>query len=226
MQITSRDNSLLRQARAVRDGKADDLIFVEGLRLCVEALRSNLELEAVIFSEQLAGKEKAVAPIAEISRASRRVASVTEKLLESISYTKTPQGIVVLARRPESSEQRLAASLTNERSAAGGAASDQQSRERRRGVAHSGSRRCNRDHHDREHQRSIFAEVVARSDGFRVSFACLARRGVCESCRVVPSERDQVGWNSGKRDGEAYRVGLDARDCPRAWTGVVGASGA
>jgi len=113
MQITSRDNSLLRQARAVRDGKVDDLIFVEGLRLCVEALRSDLELEAVIFSEQLARKEHAAESIAEISRASRRVGSVTEKLLESISYTKTSQGIVVLARRPESSEQRLAASLTD-----------------------------------------------------------------------------------------------------------------
>ena len=55
MQITSRDNSLLRQARAVRDGKVDDLIFVEGLRLCVEALRADLELEAVIVSDQLAG---------------------------------------------------------------------------------------------------------------------------------------------------------------------------
>lgn len=113
MQITSRDNSLLRQARAVRDGKDDDLIFVEGLRLCVEALRSNLELEAVIVSEQLARKEHAAEPIAEISQASRRAGSVSEKLLESISYTKTPQGIVVLARRPESSEQRLAASLTD-----------------------------------------------------------------------------------------------------------------
>ena len=113
MQITSRDNSLLRQARAVRDGKDDNLIFVEGLRLCVEALRSKLELEAVIVSEQLARKEHAAEPIAEISRASRRVGTVSEKLLESISYTKTPQGIVVLARRPESSEQRLAASLTN-----------------------------------------------------------------------------------------------------------------
>ncbi|MCA1576109.1 MAG: RNA methyltransferase [Acidobacteria bacterium] len=113
MQITSRDNSLLRQARAVRDGKVDDLIFVEGLRLCVEALRSNLELETVIVSEQLARKEHAAEPIAEISRASRRAGSVSEKLLESISYTKTPQGIVVLARRPESSEQRLAASLTD-----------------------------------------------------------------------------------------------------------------
>lgn len=112
MQITSRDNSLLRQARAVRDGKDDELIFVEGLRLCVEALRSNLELEAVIVSDQLARKEHAAEPIAEISRAARRVGSVSEKLLESISYTRTPQGIVVLARRPESSEQRLAASLS------------------------------------------------------------------------------------------------------------------
>jgi len=40
MHITSRDNSLLRQARAVRDGKLDDLIYVEGLRLSIEALRS------------------------------------------------------------------------------------------------------------------------------------------------------------------------------------------
>ena len=112
MKITSRDNSLLRQARAVRDGKIDELIFVEGLRLCVEAVQSNLEVEAVIVSEELLRKEKTAEAIAEISKASRRTASVSEKLLESISYTKTPQGIVVLARRPEASEQRLAGSLT------------------------------------------------------------------------------------------------------------------
>src|SRR6476469_3152822 len=107
MKITSRENSLLRQVRAVRDGKVDELIYVEGLRLAAEALRSKLELEAVIFSEQLASKEKAGATIDEIAKASRRVASISEKLLESISYTKTPQGIVILAQRPESSEQRL-----------------------------------------------------------------------------------------------------------------------
>ena len=111
MKITSRDNSLLRQARAVRDGKVDELIYVEGLRLAVEALRSQLDIEAVIVSEQLASKEKAATAIEELAKASKRVGSVSEKLLESISYTKTPQGIVVLARRPESSEQRLAQSL-------------------------------------------------------------------------------------------------------------------
>ena len=97
MHITSRDNSLLRQARAVRDGKTEDLIFVEGLRLCEEAVRSNLTIEAVIFSEQLAGKEKAAAVIDQIKVVATRASSVSEKLLESISFTKTPQGIVLLA---------------------------------------------------------------------------------------------------------------------------------
>lgn len=111
MHITSRDNSLLRQARAVRDGKIEELIFVEGLRLCEEAQRSNLEIEAVIASEELLRKERAAGAIADLSRLSKRVASVSENLLASISYTKTPQGIIVLAQRPESSEERLAASL-------------------------------------------------------------------------------------------------------------------
>ena len=59
MKITSRDNSLLSHARAVRDGKANDSIFVEGLRLCEEALRSNLKIEAVIYSDHIARKDRA-----------------------------------------------------------------------------------------------------------------------------------------------------------------------
>lgn len=111
--VTSRDNSLLRLARAVRDGKDTDYIFVEGLRLGEEALRSDLEIEAVIVSEELLRKERAATAIAELDQAAERSASVSEKLLESISYTKTPQGIVVLARRPDSSETRLASAIDN-----------------------------------------------------------------------------------------------------------------
>ena len=111
MHITSRDNSLLRQVRAVRDGKIDELIFIEGLRLCEEALRSKLELEVVVVSEELLRKERVTGVIHELKQASKRFASVSEKLLESVSYTKTPQGIIVLAQRPEASETRLAAQL-------------------------------------------------------------------------------------------------------------------
>ena len=98
--ITSRDNSLLRRARAVRDGKIQDLIFVEGLRLCAEALRSELPIDAVIFSEEIARKEKAARLLEELGQVCERLAAVSEKLLASISYTKTPQGIVLLASRP------------------------------------------------------------------------------------------------------------------------------
>ncbi|HEY6805124.1 MAG TPA: RNA methyltransferase [Pyrinomonadaceae bacterium] len=111
MQITSRDNSLLRQARAVRDGRVDDLIYIEGLRLAEESLRSELEIEAVIFSEELARKERASEALEKIAQASARVGSVSEKLLESISFTKTPQGIVVLARRPPNDSANLKAKL-------------------------------------------------------------------------------------------------------------------
>jgi len=100
MHITSRDNSLLRHVRAVRDGKEDASIYVEGLRLSEEALLSQLSIEAVVYSDQLAHKEKAADLIDQLSSVAHRSASVSEKLLESISYTRTPQGIVVIAQRP------------------------------------------------------------------------------------------------------------------------------
>ena len=106
--ITSRDNSLLRLARSVRDGKTTEFIFVEGSRLCEEALRSGLSIETVIVSDELATKEKAISLIEKLTDSSKRTAFVSEKLLESISYTKTPQGIVLLAERPETSEQHFA----------------------------------------------------------------------------------------------------------------------
>ncbi len=106
MKITSRDNSLLRRARSVRDGKVDDLIFIEGLRLCEEALRSDLKIEALIYSDQIARKDRAAKLIAEIET-NAKTAVISENLLESISYTKTPQGIILLASRPVISQEEF-----------------------------------------------------------------------------------------------------------------------
>ena len=111
--ITSRDNSLLRQARDVRDGKAGDLIFVEGLRLSEEALRSGLPIAAVIVSDELARKDKVAELIKRLEASTETLAVVSEKLLESISYTKTPQGIVVLAARPASGPKLLGEMMKN-----------------------------------------------------------------------------------------------------------------
>lgn len=111
MIISSRDNSLLRQARAARDGKVDDLIFVEGLRLCEEALRSGLAIEAVIYSDEIAQKERASILINRLAQVCERVGIVDETLLATVSYTKTPQGMIVLARRPDSGATRLESTL-------------------------------------------------------------------------------------------------------------------
>ena len=108
-QITSRDNSLLRRARAVRDGKIDDLIYVEGMRLCEEALKSELRIEAVIYSDHILRKDRAAKSIERLTAAADTSATVSEKLLESISYTKTPQGVVVLAARPTRDEKTFTA---------------------------------------------------------------------------------------------------------------------
>ena len=109
MIITSRDNSLLRLARAVRDGKDNYLIFVEGLRLCEEALSSHLAIHAVIVSQELAQKDRAAALLAELSKQCDRLGEVSESLLATVSYTKTPQGMIVLAERPASGKAILEA---------------------------------------------------------------------------------------------------------------------
>ena len=109
MKVTSRDNSLLRRVRAVRDGRDDESIYVEGLRLCEEALFSNLKIEAVIYSEELARKQRAATLLEKLGKTSRKIAAVSEKLLASISYTKTPQGMIVLAKRPANDQKNFKA---------------------------------------------------------------------------------------------------------------------
>src|SRR5882672_6709062 len=107
MKIISRDNSLLQRARAVRDGKVEGSIFIEGLRLCEEALRSGLEIQAIVYSEEIAKKDRAADLIRELERAADKSGTVNEKLLASISFTKTPQGIIVLASRPLITEKEF-----------------------------------------------------------------------------------------------------------------------
>jgi len=107
--ITSRDNSLLRHVRAVRDGLVDDQIFVEGMRLCEEALTSGLKIHAVVVSDEIARKQKPSELIEQLSIACDRLVSVSEKLLTYVSYSKTSQGILLLASRPKTSEEHLAA---------------------------------------------------------------------------------------------------------------------
>jgi TrmH family RNA methyltransferase len=77
------------------------------MRLCEEALTSGLTIHAVVFSDEIARKQKAAELIEKLSPASGRLVCVSEKLLAHISYSKTSQGILLLASRPETSEDHL-----------------------------------------------------------------------------------------------------------------------
>ncbi|HJR07263.1 MAG TPA: RNA methyltransferase [Pyrinomonadaceae bacterium] len=97
--ITSRQNTLIRHARAVSKGLVRDSIFIEGLRLCEEAARSGLVCEDVLYTERLAEDERAARLLAELKHGGVRLTIVGESVFASLGDTKHPQGIVVLARR-------------------------------------------------------------------------------------------------------------------------------
>lgn len=112
--ITSRDNPLVRHARRARDGKETSLIFIEGVRLCEEAARGELKIESVLHTPRFAASESEARDdrharlLESLTRAASQVASVNETVFASLSGTKSPQGIVALARRPPTDAETFA----------------------------------------------------------------------------------------------------------------------
>lgn len=103
--ITSRKNPLAQRARAARDGRKRGLVFVEGVRLCEEALRAGVPLELVLYTRGLAEEARGASLLESLREACPAVHLVGEDVLDSVADTKTPQGVVALARRPETGRE-------------------------------------------------------------------------------------------------------------------------
>jgi RNA methyltransferase, TrmH family len=102
-QITSRDNDRLKNARRVRDGKVDDKIFLEGVRLVAEAIRSRTRIDSLfISSDARSGAEDLV----EIAGA-KVVYEVSDAAFQSLADTATAQGIIALADRPTAGREEI-----------------------------------------------------------------------------------------------------------------------
>ena len=98
--ITSRQNTLVKLARQAREGKSRDLIFAEGLRLCEEVARVGLEVQALLYTEDFVREPRAADLVRALSAKALKVAAVSRDVIEHLSDTKTPQGVVALASRP------------------------------------------------------------------------------------------------------------------------------
>jgi TrmH family RNA methyltransferase len=108
--ITSRHNALVKHARAVRDGReSQDQIFIEGLRLAEEAVRSRLVIQDVLYTEKFQQEERGARLLYELKGVGARLSLLSEDALASISDTRTPQGIVMLASRPHAGRETLLA---------------------------------------------------------------------------------------------------------------------
>lgn len=104
--ITSRDNRRLVAARKVRDGRERERIFIEGKRLAMEALRSDIEIDESFFADDFQDRELFEA----VARRTDAIAELPERLFRSIANTKEPQGIILITKRPESGRHRIAIS--------------------------------------------------------------------------------------------------------------------
>lgn len=98
MLITSPANERLKHARRVRDGREDDLIFVEGERLVEECLQSGLALAACFHSPEVSPRAQTI--LAELAERGCPLLPTTDVVLATVSDTVNSQGIIVLAERP------------------------------------------------------------------------------------------------------------------------------
>lgn len=98
--ITSRDNTRLKLVRRIRDGKAPGIVFVEGVRLAEEALRSNLVIENAFLSETAATTERGREIAGQLEGLQIDTFLLSDQLAASIADTANSQGVILTARRP------------------------------------------------------------------------------------------------------------------------------
>ncbi|HYG09212.1 MAG TPA: RNA methyltransferase [Pyrinomonadaceae bacterium] len=102
--ITSRQNPLIQHARAVCKGASKDTLFIEGLRLCEEAARARLDCTEAFYTEKFAADARGARLLDDLRQLNPRFTLVSEPVLASLGDTKTPQGVVLLARRFETDQ--------------------------------------------------------------------------------------------------------------------------
>lgn len=102
--ISSRDNPKIKFARAVRDGKEREFIFLEGLRLAEEILRADLQVKETFYTQSFAESERGQ----EFLKANQIISTeVAAKVFDSIADTKNSQGIIVIADKPFDGEKQI-----------------------------------------------------------------------------------------------------------------------
>jgi TrmH family RNA methyltransferase len=98
--ISSRQNPLVKRLIAVREGRERRFLFLEGIRLILDALRSGIRLEVVAYSPRLLDSDRGRELVEKLKREPCRGAILTDQLMNAVSDLETPPGVVALGARP------------------------------------------------------------------------------------------------------------------------------
>jgi TrmH family RNA methyltransferase len=109
--ISSRDNQRLKDVRKIRDGKTRQHVFVEGLRLCEEAVRSSIDIESCYYTDEFSASKRGADLLKAVSDRTEGIFRLSTKAIDSIADTNTPQGIVLICRRRSASFTELLSSM-------------------------------------------------------------------------------------------------------------------
>jgi TrmH family RNA methyltransferase len=100
VEITSRSNSLVKLARSLSDKKnreREGLFLLEGVRFLEEALRCSVPLTVVFHTTRLERTPRGKDLLRDLEQLADEMVLVSESLMEYISATESPQGVLALA---------------------------------------------------------------------------------------------------------------------------------
>lgn len=110
-EITSRDNKRLKIAGKIRNGQTENAIFIEGRRLAVEALQSNLKLSEIYVSESFVASEQNKRFIERSNSSGIETFLLSDKIFNSVADTKNSQGIIIIGEKPDSGKSEIESRL-------------------------------------------------------------------------------------------------------------------
>ena len=106
-QITSRDNSIVKQAvrlqKSRRERRETGLFLAEGVKLCCEAVRSGRSVQTLLCTRQ--AMERYPSELEQLVRPAQSAYCISESVEQKIADTAAPQGVYCLCQLP--AEQTL-----------------------------------------------------------------------------------------------------------------------
>ena len=99
IRLTGSQNPIIKEVRALKNKSSRDekgLFFIEGARFVAEALKEELEIRYIIVSEAFSSAGGSGELLKKIAESSFNSYVVPDSLFDSISDTRTPQGILAV----------------------------------------------------------------------------------------------------------------------------------